>query len=94
MKILSVNVGRPRPVTFGGRATTTGIYKNPVTGPVQVATLNLEGDGQADLTVHGGVNKAVYAYPSEHYEFWRKQYPSLDLEWGAAPPWPGVWTRQ
>ena len=83
MKILSVNVGRPRPVTFGGQPTMTGIYKNAVSGPIHVGTLNLDGDGQADLTVHGGVNKAIYAYPSEHYGFWRKQYPSLTLEWGA-----------
>ena len=61
----------------------TGIYKTPVSGSVRVGTLNLEGDEQADLTVHGGVNKAVYAYPSEHYEYWRRQYPSLKLEWGA-----------
>jgi len=83
VKILSVQVGRPRPVTFDGRVTRTGIYKRPVDGPVRVGNLNLEGDEQADLTVHGGVNKAVYAYPSEHYEFWRQQYPSLELEWGA-----------
>jgi len=83
MKILSVQVGRPRPVTFDGRLTRTGIYKNPVRGPVRVGVLNLDGDEQADLTVHGGVNKAVYAYPSEHYDFWREKYPSLALEWGA-----------
>jgi MOSC domain-containing protein YiiM len=83
MKILSVNVGRPRPVTWHGQVALTGIYKNPVEGPVRVGTLNLEGDEQADLTVHGGVNKAVYAYPSEHYEYWRRKYPSIALEWGA-----------
>jgi MOSC domain-containing protein YiiM len=83
VKILSVQVGRPRPVIFDGSMTRTGIYKSPVRGPVKVGTLNLEGDEQADLTVHGGVNKAVYAYPSEHYEFWRQQYASLELEWGA-----------
>jgi MOSC domain-containing protein YiiM len=83
VKILSVQVGRPRPVIFDGRITRTGIYKSPVHGPVRVGTLNLEGDEQADLSVHGGVNKAVYAYPSEHYEFWRQQYPSHELEWGA-----------
>jgi MOSC domain-containing protein YiiM len=83
VKVLSVQVGRPRSVIFDGRMARTGIYKNPVHGPVRVATLNLEGDEQADLTVHGGVNKAVYAYPSEHYEFWRRQYPALELDWGA-----------
>jgi len=83
LKILSVQVGRPHPVIFDGHMARTGIYKSPVQGPVQVGTLNLEGDEQADLTVHGGVNKAVYAYPSEHYEYWRQQYPALELEWGA-----------
>jgi MOSC domain-containing protein YiiM len=83
VKILSVQLGRPRPVTFDGHMTRTGIYKSPVRGPVRVGMLNLEGDEQADLTVHGGVNKAVYAYPSEHYEFWRQHYPALELEWGA-----------
>ncbi|HET9129869.1 MAG TPA: MOSC domain-containing protein, partial [Terriglobia bacterium] len=83
VKILSVQVGRPQSVIFEGRMAQTGIYKNPVHGLVRVGTLNLEGDEQADLTVHGGVNKAVYAYPSEHYEFWRQQYPTLNLEWGA-----------
>jgi MOSC domain-containing protein YiiM len=63
--------------------TRTGIYKRPTEGSVRVAKLNLDGDEQADLTVHGGVNKAVYAYPSEHYEFWRQKYPGLELEWGA-----------
>jgi MOSC domain-containing protein YiiM len=83
VKILSVQVGRPQPVIFDGRMARTGIYKSPVRGPVRVGTLNIEGDEQADLTVHGGVNKAVYAYPSEHYEFWRKHYPALELNWGA-----------
>jgi len=83
MKVLSVQVGRPRPVTFDGRITQTGIYKSRIDGPVRVGTLNLAGDEQADLTVHGGVNKAVYAYPSEHYDYWRQRYPSLALENGA-----------
>lgn len=83
MKVISVNVGRPRPVTWDGRVTLTGIFKNPVDGPVQVRMLNLEGDEQADPTVHGGINKAVYAYPSEHYAFWQKQFPARQLEWGA-----------
>ena len=80
MKILSVQIGRPRPVNFDSHMTRTGIYKSPVHGPVRVGTLNLEGDEQTDLSVHGGVNKAVYAYPSEHYGFWRQQYPALELE--------------
>jgi len=69
MKILSVNVGLPREVTWQGKLVTTGIFKEPVKGPVMLRTLNLDGDQQADLTVHGGVSKAVYVYPSEHYGY-------------------------
>src|SRR5207253_1690631 len=83
MKILSVNVGRPQPVIWKDQEVLTGIYKNPVAGPIMMRKLNLDGDQQADLTVHGGMNKAVYAYPSEHYAFWRNQYPSRPLGWGA-----------
>ena len=61
----------------------SGIFKRPVQGPIRVQRLNLEGDEQADLTVHGGIHKAVYAYPSEHYPFWQELFPSLVLEWGA-----------
>jgi len=83
LKLISVNVGMPREVDWHGRLVRTSIFKSPVSGPVRVATLNLEGDEQSDLTVHGGVHKAVYAYPSEHYLFWRKEIPGLDLSWGA-----------
>jgi MOSC domain-containing protein YiiM len=79
MKIISVNVGMPRLVEYNGEPVATGIYKNPVVGKVQVNPLNLAGDAQADLTVHGGVSKAVYAYPLEHYDFWQKEYPDKDL---------------
>jgi MOSC domain-containing protein YiiM len=82
MKILSVNVGLPREVTWQGKLVTTGIFKEPVNGPVMLRTLNLDGDRQADLTVHGGVSKAVYAYPSEHYAFWRTEFPEMNLPWG------------
>ena len=82
MKIISVNVGRPRLVMRDGEPVSTGIFKEPVTGRVMMRTLNLEGDRQADLTVHGGPEKAVYAYPSEHYEFWRRELPDMDLPWG------------
>jgi MOSC domain-containing protein YiiM len=82
MKILSVNVGLPREVTSQGKLVTTGIFKEPVKGPVMMRALNLEGDRQADLTVHGGVSKAVYAYPSEHYAFWRAEFPDKDLPFG------------
>jgi MOSC domain-containing protein YiiM len=82
MKILSVNVGVPREVTWQGKLVTTGIFKDPVKGPVMLRTLNLDGDQQADLTVHGGVDKAVYAYPSEHYAYWRAELLGVDLPWG------------
>ncbi len=73
MKIISLNVGRPRLVVSDGRPVSTGIYKTPVEGRVMLRTLNLDGDRQADLSVHGGPAKAVYAYPLEHYAFWREQ---------------------
>src|SRR6266404_5340680 len=82
MKILSLNVGLPREVSWQGKLVTTGIFKEPVKGPVILRTLNLDGDGQADLTVHGGASKAVYAYPSEHYNYWRTELPGVDLPWG------------
>jgi len=81
MKILSVNVGLPRQVSWQGKLVTTGIFKEPVNAPVMVRTLNLDGDRQADLTVHGGFDKAIYAYPSEHYDYWRTQLPGVDLPW-------------
>ena len=82
MKVLSVNVGLPRKVLFNGQTVTTAIFKDPVTGPVMLRKLNIDGDKQADLTVHGGLDKAVYSYPSEHYVYWRKQFPNTDLVWG------------
>src|SRR5437660_12656209 len=83
MKILSVNVGLPREVAWQGKLVTTGIFKDPVKGPVMLRRLNLDGDRQADLTVHGGPAKAVYAYPSEHYPFWRGELPDTPLAWGS-----------
>jgi MOSC domain-containing protein YiiM len=79
MRLISVNVGLPREVLWHGRTVTTGIYKDPVEGRVAVRTLNLDGDRQADLTVHGGEYKAVYCYPVEHYAFWKKELPSRDI---------------
>ncbi len=83
MKLVSVNVGLPRKVRYRGQVVTTGIYKEPVMGLVKLRKLNLEGDKQADLKVHGGEDKAVYAYPMEHYEYWRRMLPGVDLTWGA-----------
>jgi len=82
MKVLSVNVGLPRKILFNGQIITTAIFKDPVKGPISLRKLNLDGDKQADLTVHGGLDKAVYSYPSEHYDYWRKQFPNTDLVWG------------
>ena len=82
MKLISVNVGLPRTVIHKGKTVVTGIFKEPVAGRIRLRTLNLDGDKQADLSVHGGASKAVYAYPSEHYEYWRAELPGMDLPWG------------
>jgi MOSC domain-containing protein YiiM len=82
VKITSLNVGMPRLALYQGATIETGIFKEPVNGPVQLRALNLDGDRQADLSVHGGPYKAVYAYPSEHYVFWRDQLLGEDLPWG------------
>jgi len=82
MKLISVNTGLPREVSWEGQMVTTGIFKQPTAGRVKVRRLNLDGDGQADLSVHGGPSKAVYAYPSEHYLYWRGQFPGMDMPWG------------
>jgi len=83
VKIVSLNVGLPREVEWRGEMVRTSIFKAPVPGRVRVTELNVEGDGQSDLSVHGGVDKAVYAYPSEHYAYWRKELPQMDFPWGA-----------
>ncbi len=83
MKIISVNVGVPRRVTWRGKSVSTGIFKSPVEGPVELRGENLKGDRQADLSVHGGPTKAVYAYPVEHYEYWRRELPETELPWGS-----------
>src|ERR1041384_1298599 len=82
MGFLSINVGLPRLVEYNGEPVSTGVFKDPVEGPVRVNELNLAGDRQADLSVHGGYYKAVYAYPSEHYPFWRGEYPGLEIPFG------------
>jgi MOSC domain-containing protein YiiM len=82
LQVLSVNVGLPRTVAWKGRTVVTGIFKEPVAGSVAIRRLNLEGDRQADLTVHGGPEKAVYAYPAEYYSFWRAQFPEMELPCG------------
>lgn len=80
--LISVNVGRPRTVEWKGRMVTTGIFKEPVEGRIALRRLNLDGDQQADLTVHGGPDMAVYVYPAEHYEFWGQELGGEGLPWG------------
>ena len=82
MKLVSVNVGLPRVVMSHGDPVSTGIFKEPVAGPVMLRTLDLDGDRQADLSVHGGPSKAVYASPSERYEYWKHESPEMKLPWG------------
>ncbi len=83
MNLISVNVGMPRLVMRDGEPVSTAIFKEPVAGRrVRLRTLNLDGDRQADLSVHGGPSKAVYVYPSEHYEYWRQRLPEMELPWG------------
>ena len=82
MRLVSLNVGLPRLVSRNDTTVSTAIFKQPVAGRVMLRTLNLDGDRQADLSVHGGPSKAVYVYPSEHYEFWKEQLAGMDLPFG------------
>jgi MOSC domain-containing protein YiiM len=79
MKLISVNVGLPREVTWKGKTVSTGIFKEPVSKRVMVRSLNLDSDGQADLTVHGGLDKAIYVYPFEHYDYWQTELPDTEF---------------
>jgi MOSC domain-containing protein YiiM len=81
MRLISVNVGLPRLAMSNGDPVSTGIFKEPVAGRVMLRTLNLDGDGQADLSVHGGRSKAVYVYPSERYTYWQQEFPKMKLPW-------------
>jgi MOSC domain-containing protein YiiM len=83
VRVVSISVGRPREVQWRGRTTLTSIFKTPVSGRVRVGRVNIEGDEQSDLSVHGGPEKAVYAYPIEHYPFWRRELPDTEWNWGA-----------
>jgi MOSC domain-containing protein YiiM len=82
MKVIALSVGAPREVEWRGRTVRTSIFKTPVDRRLRLTRLNFEGDEQSDLTVHGGVDKAVYVYPAEHYAFWRGELPEMDLPWG------------
>jgi MOSC domain-containing protein YiiM len=83
MKVLAVSVGRPREMQWRGHGVKTSIFKTPISRRVYVTRDNVEGDEQSDLSVHGGPEKAVYAYPAEHYDFWRRELPDEELPWGA-----------
>ena len=83
MKLLSVNCGLPREVPWNGMTVTTSIYKEPVAGRITLRTLNLDGDRQSDLTVHGGMYKAVYCYPVAHYDYWKAELPARPLPPGS-----------
>jgi MOSC domain-containing protein YiiM len=80
---MEICVGGPRNIEWQGRTIRTSIFKAPVAGRVRIGRLNVAGDEQSDHRVHGGPDKAVYAYPSEHYAAWRLELPGADLAWGA-----------
>jgi MOSC domain-containing protein YiiM/ferredoxin-NADP reductase len=81
-KVISLNIGKPRQVTYRGVSFSTGIFKEPIDKPLTLKKLNFTGDGQADLSAHGGIDKAVYCYPSEHYGYWQGQLSRKFLPWG------------
>lgn len=83
MKLISVNCGLPRRVVWQGMEVTTSIYKEPVVGRIALRRLNLDGDRQADLSVHGGKDKAVYCYPIEHYSYWQRELSNISPAMGA-----------
>jgi MOSC domain-containing protein YiiM len=82
VQLLSINVGLPETVSYQNKTTTTGIFKSPVDHPVRLRQLNLEGDGQADLENHGGLDKAVYIYSYDHYPYWQEILQRDPLEFG------------
>ncbi len=82
-RVLSVNVGQPKEVKTPNGTVLTSIFKSPVQGRVALRGFNIEGDRQSDLTAHGGPNKAVYLYASEHYSYWAEQFPNMPLPFGA-----------
>ena len=86
MQLISVNTGLPREVNWHGRMVTTGIFKEPAKGRVALRKLNLDGDRQADLTVHGGAYKAVYCYPLAHYDYWKREFIAQKTRDGAEVP--------
>ncbi len=82
MKLISINVSKPKPIAYNGKIVHTGIFKEPVSGSVMLREMNIDGDGQGDLKVHGGTYKAIYGYPIEHYSYWKQQLDRDDLTYG------------
>ena len=82
MKLLSINVSKPKPIEYNGKTVYTGIFKEPVSGTVMLRESNIDGDGQGDLKVHGGTYKAIYGYPYEHYSHWQQELDRDDLSYG------------
>ncbi len=82
MRLLSINVSKPKPIEYNGKTVHTGIFKEPVTGAVMLRENNIDGDGQGDLKVHGGTYKAIYGYPIEHYSHWQYELKRDDLSYG------------
>src|SRR5207247_8952981 len=82
MRVVSVNIALPKRVLYKGRTVSTAIFKEPVAGRIRVRAGGLQGDAVGDPRVHGAPMKAVYAYPGEHYAFWRREFPAMDLPWG------------
>src|ERR1044072_2583314 len=82
IKVVSVNVGLPKQISYGKRQVVTSIFKEPIEGRVKVTTLKLDWDAQADLSVHGGLDKAIYSYSEEHYKYWKEVYPTIVMPFG------------
>ena len=82
MKIISTNIGEPRVIKWRGKEVETGIFKFPVIQPIFLGTDDVENDHVIDRRYHGGTNKACYLYSSDHYGYWQKLYPELEMPWG------------
>ena len=82
MKVVSINIGKPKEMNWKGKRTISGIYKSPTEKKVFVSSTNIEGDGQGNLKIHGGIDKAIYVYPFEHYEYWKTIFPDIDFSKG------------
>src|SRR5437867_11891539 len=87
MRVVSVNIALPKRVLYKGRTVSTAIFKEPVAGRIRVRAGGLQGDAVGDPRVHGDPMKAVYACPGEHYAFWRREFPAVDLPWGMFAWW-------